>query len=122
MLLGSFLYSMLPTNRCNAYKISQYLNPTEEKSVDSGSKRMSTRKKEQHVDHPAHRCLAWRNGLALDGLGHLHIDQPRARKPAKKAQQQAPAIIVEEERVTRSESKNKKGEKPLGRQGSRYQF
>jgi hypothetical protein len=99
----------------------EYLHPTEEKSIDSGTKRMSTRKKEQHVDHPAHRCLAWRNGLALADLGHLHIDEPRARKPAKKAQQ-AVATVVEEERVTRSESRSKKAEKGLGRQGSRYQF
>jgi hypothetical protein len=106
----------------NMEKRKEYLNPTEEKSVDSGSKRMSTRKKEQHVDHTAHRCLAWRNGLAVTELGHLHIDEPRARKPAKKAQQQPPAIVIEEERVTRSESRSKKGEKALGRQGSRYQF
>ena len=105
----------------NMVKRKEYLNPAEEKSVDSGTKRMSTRKKEQHADHTAHRCLAWHNGLALDELGHLHSEQPRARKPAKKAQQQVPAI-VEEERVTRSEARSKKGEKALGRQGSRYQF
>ena len=106
----------------NMVKRKEYLNPPEEKSVDSGNKRMSTRKKEQHVDHTAHRCLLWHNGLALEELGHLHSDQPRARKPAKKSQQAAPAIVIEEERVTRSESRNKKGEKGLGRQGSRYQF
>lgn len=99
-------------------KRKEYLNPTEEKSVDSAPKRMTTRRKEQHVDHTAHRCLAWHNNTALEELGHLHSDQPRARKPAKKAQ---PAPVVEEERTTRSEAKSKK-QKGLGRQGTRYEF
>ncbi|KAE9367357.1 hypothetical protein N431DRAFT_383007 [Stipitochalara longipes BDJ] len=100
-------------------KRKEYLNPSEDKSVDSGPKRMSTRRKEQHVDHTAHRCLSWHNLTALEELGHLHSDQPRARKPAKKAA--APPPVVEEERQTRSEGKGKKA-KGLGRQGSRYEF
>ena len=103
----------------NMEKRKEYLNPTEEKSVDSGPKRMSTRRKEAHVDHTAHRCLSWRNMMALEELGHLHSDQPRARKPAKKAA--APPVIIEEERRTRSDSRSKK-EKSLGRQGTRYNF
>jgi hypothetical protein len=99
-------------------KRKEYLNPTEEKSVDSAPKRMTTRRKEHHVDHTAHRCLAWHNNTALEELGHLHSDQPRARKPAKKVQ---PAPVVEEERTTRSEAKGKK-QKGLGRQGTRYEF
>ncbi len=98
----------------------EYIHPTEGNSVGSGSKRMSTRKKEQHVECPVHRCLAWRNGLALSELGHLHVDEPRVRKSAKKAKPAA-VILVEEERVTRSETKTKKGEKPPGRQGSKHQ-
>jgi hypothetical protein len=100
-------------------KRKEYLNPAEDKSVDSGPKRMSTRRKEQHVDHTAHRCLSWHNSIALDEIGHLHSDQPRARKPAKKAA--APPPVVEEERQTRSEGKGKK-QKGLGRQGTRYEF
>ncbi|KAH6664880.1 ATP-utilizing chromatin assembly and remodelling N-terminal-domain-containing protein [Halenospora varia] len=103
----------------NMEKRKEYLNPTEDKSVDSGNKRMSTRKKEQHKDHDAHRCLAWHNNMAIEELGHIHSEQPRARKPAKKAQTIVP--VVEEERTTRSEAKSKK-EKGLGRQGSRYNF
>jgi hypothetical protein len=103
----------------NMTKRHEYLNPPEDKSVESGPKRMSTRRKEQHVDHIAHRCLTWHNQTAITELGHLHSDQPRARKPAKKAA--APPPVVEEERQTRSEAKGKK-EKGLGRQGSRYHF
>lgn len=81
----------------------EYLNPSEEKSVDSGNKRMSTRKKEAHIDHTAHRCLSWHNTTAIDELGHLHSEQPRSRKPTKKV---VPPL-VEEERQTRSETKGK---------------
>lgn len=98
-------------------KRKEYLNPTEEKSVDSG-KRMSTRRKEQHADHTAHRCLAWHNSMAVEELGHLHSEQPRTRKPAKKAAAATPA--VEEERPTRGEAKGKKGEKSHGRQATRH--
>lgn len=94
-------------------KRKEYLNPTEDKSVDSGSKRMSTRRKEQSADHSAHRCLQWHNLMAIDNIGHLHSDPPRARKPTKKAAQPAP--VVEEERATRSETKGKK--EKSGRQG-----
>jgi hypothetical protein len=90
----------------NMERRKEYLNPTEDKSVDSGNKRMSTRKKEHHVDQPLHRCLAWQNNMAMEELGHLHSEQPRARKPARKAQ--PPTPVVEEERQTRSEVKGKK--------------
>jgi hypothetical protein len=90
-------------------KRKEYLNPPEDKSVDLvPAKRMSTRKKEQSVDVTSHRCLAWHNTTALDDIGHLHSEQPRARKPTKKAQAMPPPPPVEEERVTRSEVKNKK--------------
>jgi hypothetical protein len=108
----------------NMERRKEYLNPTEEKSVDSGSnKRMSTRKKEKehHVDHTAHRCLLWRNYMAIEELGHLHSDQPRARKPAKKVQP-TPVVVEPEERQTRSEAKGKKDKKGTARQGSRYDF
>ncbi|PQE32269.1 putative ITC1-subunit of Isw2 chromatin remodelling complex protein [Rutstroemia sp. NJR-2017a WRK4] len=96
-------------------KRKEYLNPSEEKSVESSAnKRMSTRGKAQmpHPDHTAHRCLAWRNNTAIKELGHLHSDQPRNRKPAKKVvQAQAQPVVVEEERQTRSEARNKRGGK-----------
>ncbi|KAI9641519.1 hypothetical protein NHQ30_010331 [Ciborinia camelliae] len=88
-------------------KRKEYLNPSDEKSVDSSHKRMSTRGKQQpHVDHTAHRCLSWRNNTAIKEIGHLHADQPRNRKPAKKAAPILPPAI-EEERQTRSEAAKK---------------
>ncbi|KAL2064435.1 hypothetical protein VTL71DRAFT_4929 [Oculimacula yallundae] len=104
----------------NMVKRNEYLNPTEDQSVESGSKRMSTRKKDQHVDLTAHRCLGWHNGAAIEAIGHIHSEQPRTRKPAKKAAPPPPPVI-EEERQTRSEAKGKK-EKSTGRQGTRYNF
>lgn len=91
-------------------KRQEYLNPSEEKSieVDTGSKRMSTRRKDHNIDTTAHRCLQWHNGMAIDMLGHLHSDPPRARKPTKKAAQVQHVVVVEEERTTRSETKGKK--------------
>ncbi|TGO62399.1 hypothetical protein BCON_0020g00170 [Botryotinia convoluta] len=85
-------------------KRKEYLNLSDEKSIDSSHKRMSTRGKQQpHVDHTAHRCLSWHNNTAIEELGHLHSDQPRNRKQTKKA---APILppAVEEERQTRSEA------------------
>lgn len=96
----------------NMNKRKEYLNPTEEKSVDVG-KRMSTRKKDVYVDQLTHRCLTWHNNMAIKELGHLHSDQPRARKPAKKAAAAAAALMTEE-RQTRSGEKGKK-EKGAGR-------
>ncbi|RFU29691.1 hypothetical protein B7463_g6624, partial [Scytalidium lignicola] len=83
-------------------KRKEYLNAPEEreKSVDSGpAKRMSTRTKHHPLpnpEHTAHRCLSWHNNIAVEELGHLHSEQPRSRKPAKKA-----AAAAAEERETR---------------------
>jgi len=99
----------------NMEKRKAYLSPSaedvEEKATESG-KRMSTRKKEVPVDPTGQRCLAWHNNMAVEELGHLHSDQPRARRPAKRA---AAAIVVEEERTTKSEPKGKKEKKAAGR-------
>jgi hypothetical protein len=99
----------------NMTKRKEYLNPPEEASADS-SKRVP-RRKEQHDDHIAHRCLSWHNTMAIEGVGHLHSEQPRSRKPARKAAASTP--VVEEERQTRSDTKSKKGDKAGGRQGTR---
>jgi hypothetical protein len=97
----------------NMEKRKEYLNPPEEKSVESApGKRTSSRKKEQHVEQSTHRCLNWRNNMALEDLGHLHSEQPRARKPAKK-RAVTPPLVVEEERQTRGK-KGEKGEKGKG--------
>jgi len=100
-------------------KRKEYLNPSKEEEEEDEpvvGKRMSTRKqKHSESEHKEYRCLSWHNSTAVDELGHLHSDQPRARKPTKKEK------IVVEERETRSESRNKK-QKTVGRQGSRYDF
>ncbi|TAQ83423.1 hypothetical protein B7494_g8256 [Chlorociboria aeruginascens] len=101
----------------NMEKRKEYLNPTEEKSPDL-RKRMATRGKQIDAEHKTYRCLAWHNTTAIRQDGNLHSNEPRTRKPAKKSA--AATVGVEEERQTRSEAKSK--EKPLGRQGSRYNF
>ena len=99
----------------NMEKRKAYLHPptdeAEEKLTESG-KRMSTRKKEVHVDPRGHRCLTWHNNMALEELGHLHSDQPRPRKQTKKY---ATAIVIEEEKPTKNETKSKKDKKATGR-------
>jgi hypothetical protein len=110
----------------NMEKRKEYLNPSEDKSIDLVTKRMSTRKKEHHADHVTHRCLAWHNTTAISDLGHLHIDEPRVRKSAKKAAAAAAAAaaaVVEEERQTRGDTKSKKTKsKVAGRQSVSYDF
>jgi hypothetical protein len=97
-------------------KRKEYLHPSEEKKEEVVTgKRMSTRTK-NHQEHMAHRCLSWRNTTAIEELGYLHSDQPRARKPTRKEK----AVAVVEERETRGD-KGKKA-KTLGRQGTRYDF
>lgn len=92
----------------NMVKRKEYLNPAEDKSVDSGSKRMSTRKKEQQTDPTAaYRCLSWHNTTAVAEIGHKHSEPSRPRKPTKKAAPPPPPV-VEEERQTRSDAKGKK--------------
>lgn len=92
-------------------------------TVDSGSKRMSTRKKEQAVEHVAYRCLSWHNNTAYEELGHYHFEQPRSRKPAKKTEAAKKSAAapppVEEERQTRSEAKGR-DRKNTGRHSARF--
>lgn len=104
----------------NMEKRKEYLQPAEEKPDDSSNKRISTRRKDHHIDQPPLRCLSWHNNMAIEELGHLHSEQPRARKPARKAQRLSPPI--EEERQTRGSDAKGKKEKGLGRQGTRYNF
>ncbi len=92
-------------------KRKEYLNPSEEASVESGPKRMSTRRKEQHVDHTAHRCLSWHNTMAMEELGHLHSEQPRTRRVTKKTKE-----VVEEESAGRHHTR---GEGKKGHRGGK---
>ncbi|KAI6708713.1 hypothetical protein JHW43_008756 [Diplocarpon mali] len=92
----------------NMVKRKEYLNPTVGKLVDSGSKRMSTRKKEQIVEHAAFRCLSWHNSACVEEFGHLHSEPPRIRKPSKKSAAQPPPPVADEEHQTKTEGKGKK--------------
>lgn len=89
-------------------KRQDYLNGVDEKGLDEPAVRVSTRKR-TYVDVGTHRCLAWKNTMAMDELGHLHSDQPKPRKASKKAQA---------ERESRSGTSNRKGKEP-SRQGRR---
>ncbi|OBT93854.1 hypothetical protein VE01_08525 [Pseudogymnoascus verrucosus] len=67
----------------------EYLAPvpaaSEEPSQDEGRKRVSARQtKVLQQARETYRCLAWRNGMAVEELGHLHSEQPRVRRPTKK--------------------------------------
>ncbi|KAK2789266.1 hypothetical protein FQN52_006358 [Onygenales sp. PD_12] len=72
--------------------------------------RMSTRTKTQ-TDEPRYRCLKWKNGTAVRENGHLHAEQARPAKKAKRATDEPKELKVT----------NRQG-KPLTRQGTRYQF
>lgn len=97
-------------------------------------KRISTRKQADRDMIPSnsvHRCLNWRNTMAVHTNGHLHSEQPRARKQTKKerereekeakeetatgaaAKKKGKKEVIFEEREMRSEAKAK--EKKGGR-------
>ena len=82
--------------------------------------RMSTRTKtqtqaeEHRKQHQQRRFLKWRNLTALRENGHLHVD---AARPTKRAKKTAAAATLDET----APMTNRQG-KPLGRQGTRYNF
>ncbi|KAI9845236.1 MAG: hypothetical protein M1837_004991 [Sclerophora amabilis] len=91
---------------------SEYLRDSEDKSVvEEPPTRISTRTK-TYIDSTSHRCLSWRNTTALEELGHLHSEQPRQRKATRKS---------DPDKETRIRATNRQG-KPVGRQGTRYDF
>ncbi|KAI9894762.1 MAG: hypothetical protein M1814_002119 [Vezdaea aestivalis] len=94
-------------------KRKEYLAIRPKTETEEPSARVSTRKK-QYTEPPVFRFSSWRNTTAVEELGHLHSEQPRARKPNKKS-----ATATVEERETRS---IKGKAKPLGRQGTRYKW
>jgi hypothetical protein len=85
----------------------EYLHPSEEvmKEPEPTGKRMSTRTK-QHIDTTAHRCLNWHNSNAVANHGHIHSEQPRARKPPASRKKAAPEPVAEE-RETRGDTRKK---------------
>ncbi|XP_044717539.1 williams-Beuren syndrome DDT (WSD), d-TOX E motif domain-containing protein [Hirsutella rhossiliensis] len=60
---------------------------TKDKKDEAASKRTSSRIRDKSPEPPSYRCLQWQNTMALDELGHLHVEQtppPRAKKQTKK--------------------------------------
>ncbi|EAW14530.1 DDT domain protein [Aspergillus clavatus NRRL 1] len=90
----------------------EYLEQTAERdeSEELPAKRMTTRNK-TYVDDHKHRCLKWRNTMALSENGHLHVDPARPSKRARRVTDEPKEI----------KSTNRQG-KPLTRQGTRYEF
>ncbi|KAL1961137.1 hypothetical protein VTO42DRAFT_3082 [Malbranchea cinnamomea] len=94
---------------------TEYLSSSAERPESEEPPRMSTRTtKAASADDQKCRCLKWRNLTALRENGHLHVENARPAKRAKKA-----STVVEEPREIKVT--NRQG-KPLTRQGTRYNF
>ena len=90
-----------------------YLTPVDDASGSESvaGTRMSTRGK-TYVDPSLHRCLNWQSTTAIEELGHTHYDHPM--KKAKGGRKSAGG--ADDKAML-----NRNG-KPLGRQGTRYNF
>lgn len=70
-----------------------YLEPPQQEQEQDGEeegKRVSTRTRARQMDEAqAHRCLGWENTMALEELGHLHIDAPPLPRSRAKARKRA---------------------------------
>ncbi|KAI9783611.1 MAG: hypothetical protein M1816_001317 [Peltula sp. TS41687] len=85
-------------------KRKEYLETDGKKNMaDEPMKRVSTRTKTPDGE-TQYRCQRWRNKMVLNELGHLHSEEPKARKSAKRT------------------GNTRDTKKPLGRQGTRYNF
>ncbi|KAJ9657701.1 hypothetical protein H2198_004116, partial [Neophaeococcomyces mojaviensis] len=114
----------------------------EDERIISATTRMSTRMKTyiSGMEDLAqiHRCLKWKNTMAVSELGHRHIDPPPAPVPKGKkgtATKRASGPFPEAKEVvapreTRADRKAKEADpmalnrqgKPVTRQGTRYTF
>ena len=99
-------------------KRREYLENADEKKLEHAEPvpRVSTRTK-TYVDPTGHRCLAWRNLMAMKDNGYIHSN-PTARK-AQNNRNMKKVLVEDEGRQTRAS--NRSG-KPLTRQGTRYDF
>jgi len=115
---------------------------TEDERIITATTRMSTRMK-TYVSGledlaQVHRCLRWKNTMAVNELGHRHIDPPPApvgkyKKGTASKRASGPFTETKENlapRETRADRKAKEAEpvtlnrqgKPVTRQGTRYAF
>lgn len=101
-------------------KRKEYLETNDDKSPEAGEPltRISTRTK-TYIDPTGHRCLAWRNSLAIKEHGHLHSEPKPPSYNKKRPTQTSKKTVEEEGRQTRAT--NRTG-RPLTRQGTRYDF
>lgn len=79
-------------------------------NADSATTRMSTRGK-IYFDAAVYRCLKWENTTAVEELGHNHHDHQVKKMKGNRKNASAD-----------DKSAAVKGGKPLGRQGTRYNF
>ena len=105
-------------------KRNECLTSPRDKSAEASEQvtRISTRTK-TYSGPSGHRFMAWKNTWALRELGHLHSEptKPHSRRGVARVISNPKKAPVEEEvRQTRGTA-NKHG-KPLGRQGTRYNF
>jgi len=79
-------------------------SPTSRNEEDKKeNKRMSTRGSRTAAttpEPPAYRCLNWQNTMAIDELGHLHVDEPPPVRPRKQTAKKREAAVIEAEPLT----------------------
>ncbi|MCJ1307373.1 hypothetical protein MMC25_001019 [Agyrium rufum] len=105
----------------------KYLSDAEDKKPDLEDQpvtRVSTRTK-IYVDTSAARCLKWRNTTAQREIGHIHSLPPtrkgKALPKASGATRSTSMKVAFEDEPRQTRGTWKSG-KPLGRQGTRYEF
>lgn len=100
-------------------KRKEYLSNHDDKPSESGepTARISTRTK-TYMNTTGHRCLAWKNTIAVSDNGHLH-SEPKPPIYKKSSARAAHKPIEDEGRQTRATNRNGK---VITRQGSRYNF
>ncbi len=102
-------------------------NKDRSESVESVP-RISTRTK-TYIKPTGHRFMTWRNTVVVREEGHLHSEAPRSNKKgvARVVSRTKEPTVEEETRKTRGSSKKEiqlesRGGRPIGRQGTRYDF
>ena len=100
-------------------KRKEYLSSNDDKKSETGEPltRVSTRTK-TYIDATGHRCLTWKNSIAIEENGHLHSEP---KPPSYKKQSAKAAKKTAEEEGHHTRATNRSG-KPLTRQGTRYNF
>lgn len=100
-------------------KRKEYLSSNDDKKSETGEPltRVSTRTK-TYIDATGHRCLTWKNSIAIEENGHLHSEP---KPPSYKKQSAKAGKKTAEEEGHHTRATNRSG-KPLTRQGTRYNF